>query len=137
MVLVIRKLRDSSDLSWNRLMQKAQESGSSCSAYPAFRMVNELAPGTVPDAVMGALEKNAPAAVTGVINQLIPSTCQRFETSSFDERFMWTGSFRGWCREIRHLVFPPVYVGELLWIYRLRFWRLARGKLTRRVCSNI
>jgi hypothetical protein len=136
LVLVIRKLHDERSLCWNRLMQTAQKSESSCCAYPAFYLVNELAPGIIPEAVMQALEQRAPAAVIRVIRQLTPSTCQRLEKSSFDERFMWTGSFLGWCREIRHLVFPSMILGEMAPIYRMRFWRLARGKITRRLYSN-
>jgi hypothetical protein len=136
LILVIRKLRDQKNLSWSRLMQKARESGSGCCAYPAYRLVNELAPETIPGAVIQALEQSAPAAVVRVVDQLTPSTCQRLEKSSFDERFMWTGSFCGWYREIRHLVFPPMSVGEMARIYRMRFWRLARGKVTRRLFSD-
>jgi hypothetical protein len=134
LILVIRRIRDEAGFSWERLMRKAQDSGSCYSPYPAFRLVNELASGTIPDAVVQALERKAPAAMRRVIGGLSPSTCQRLERSSFDERFMWTNSIFGWSREIRHLVWPPVSSREIARIYRMRFWRLIRRKITRRVC---
>ena len=59
------------------------------------------------------------------------ATCQRLLRCSFEERFMWTGTIGGWAREVADALLPRVSREELGRIVATRFWRLARGTVTR------
>lgn len=130
LIFVIRKLEEEQALSWGGVLQTAETAGPLGALYPAFHMVNQLAPGTIPENIAQIFERGAPTSVKRVIGQLSPATCQRLARSSFEERFMWTGTLRGFVRELTEGLVPTVSFSELGRIYRMRFWRLARGTIT-------
>lgn len=115
---------------WDRFLTLAEQTGVPGSAYPALRLVNDLVPDRVPQAVLLALERRAPPAVRRILGRLTPTNCHRVHGCSLRERFMWVRSFRGWLREISIDLFPPLGAREVLHIYKMRFWRLARGQVT-------
>ncbi len=100
--------------------------------YPALRLAEHLAPGTVPREVLDACEREVPQPVRRVIAELTPGTAQRVLRCSLEERFMWSLSpLHKLTQALRELHPPGLTFGDLPGIYRARAWRLIRGTLTR------
>ena len=134
LVLVIRKGKRDGRFSWDAFMNFREEAAALPSAYPALRVAERLCPGTIPEAVLRSAERQALAAVHRVVRRLRPASAQRVTRCSLEERFMWTTSLPRLLRQLVLEVLPTnVSLAELMWIYRMRAWRLIRGTLTRRV----
>jgi hypothetical protein len=131
LVLVSRQAREQPSNLWQDVLRIATGTGDASCVYPALRMADRFVPGTVPEAVLAALAGKAPAAVTRVLAGLGPATCQRLLRCSFKERFMWTATIGGWAREMADACLPRAPLGELRRIYATRFWRVARGSISR------
>ena len=131
LVLVLESVKRDGRLDWDAFLSLAQQTGAASSVYPALHFADALVPGRVPAEVLMALEEQAPTAVRRVVRRLTPATCQRMRRCSLEERFMWTNGLRSWVREIVTDVFPCVDPRRLLDIYAMRFWRLARGTVSR------
>ena len=131
LVFVIRQLQEADGFSWEEFGELAALTGNPGCTYPALALVNVLAPGTVPDDVVRELQGAAPATVRRVIAPLSPATCQRVTRCSFEERFMWTATLGGWTREITDWLFPAIDPSTLCKIYKMRFWRLVNGTVSR------
>jgi len=132
LVLVIRRDSGSGALAWPELVALAKKARALGSIYPAMRMCERLAPGSVPQAVLAACEADAPPAVRRFVDRLSPSSASGLGRCSIEERFMWTPSVWARAREVAHDLLPPgVSLATLASIYRMRAWRLARGTVTR------
>jgi hypothetical protein len=131
MVELVFVIRTEGRLDWDAFLALAARTGNSSCVYPALRFANAMAPGTVPASVLAMLERDAPVAVRKVIANLTPATCQPLARCSFRERFMWTATAGGWLREMGTWLLPPATRRELWGIYRMRFWRLARGTVSK------
>jgi hypothetical protein len=132
LVLAIRAGLGSSQFTWEGFAALAKRARASAMAYPALHLAERLAPGTVPGNVLSLCARQAPRAVREVIGRLAPRNAQKVLRCSLQERFMWTPSRRHMVLQIlREAVPPKTPVSNLLWIYRMRMWRLVRGTLTR------
>lgn len=129
LILVVRHVEDDAPF-WDRFLTLAERTGVMSSAYPALRIANDLVPNTVPQVVLQTLERRASRAVRSILRRLTPATCHRVHGCSLRERFMWIRSLRGWFREILLDLFPPLGAREAFNVYKMRFWRLARGQVT-------
>jgi hypothetical protein len=133
LILVIRRGAQEGRFSWDAVVDLGEETGALANAYPALCLAERLCPGTIPKAVIGSAETLAPSAVRRVVLRLRPASAQRVTRCSLEERFMWTSSPWRLLRQLVLEVLPTnVSLGELLWIYKMRMWRLVRGTLTRR-----
>lgn len=129
LIFIIRRLESDGRFTWDRVLQMAERSGVLSCIYPALCMIAKMIPGTVPDHIVGILERNAPLTVRKVMAHLEPATCQRLLRNSIKERFMWTNTKSGWTREIVQSVFPPTSLDQLGTIYARRFFMLLRGRI--------
>ena len=132
LTLVIRRDFSGRPESWEKVMSVATELGASGMAYPALRMCEELVPGTVPGEVLEAFGRQAPVAVTRVLDSISPASAHRLLRYSMRERFMWARDWNDVFRELaRDLVVPGLPLADAAKLYRTRFWLLVRGMLTR------
>ena len=106
--------------------------GALAMTYPALRLTEQLAPGTVPRDIGDLCEREVPPRVRRVIGRLAPHNAQRVLRCSLEERFMWTPSlWRRVVQMVREVHPPGLPVLALPAIYRARAWRLLHGTLTR------
>ena len=68
-------------------------------AWPALKLCEDLAPGTVPQAVLGKAARHVPPAVLRVVERLTPATAQRVDRASIAEHFMWADGAGGRARQ--------------------------------------
>ena len=132
MVMVIRSGTADGSLRWPDFVAQAERADGLGLIYPALRLCEALAPGTVPDAVIAASAAHVRAAVRRVVDPLSPADAQRVTRCSLAERFMWTGSPWRLARQIASDIVP----GRVSWrdfaaIYASRAWRVARGTISR------
>ena len=129
--LVIRKDEAAGLLAWESFTALAEQCGSLGFAYPALRLCDELAPGTIPESVLARCARHAPHGVISVLDRLSPATAQRLAGSSVAEHFMWAGD---WGARLRQLA-TDVAVSRSwrrLWpVYERRAWQLLRGRIGR------
>jgi len=128
--LVIRRDAAAQRLSWKAVIDTGRRIGALGYAYPAFRLCEELVPGTVPAPVLDACAAAAPPRVRRIVRGLTPATAQRVDRSSIAEHFMWAAGWTGLVRQIAaDLV--PARPGRGAWpIYQRRAWQLVRGRLS-------
>lgn len=127
LVLVIR--RDLPD--WDGLLDLGGRIGALGYAYPALRLCEALAPGTVPDKVIGRCAASAPPAVRQAVGRLTPASAQRVDRASVTEHFMWARGLDGKFRQLA----ADLLAGTRSWpqwfgIYEERAWRLIRGRVS-------
>jgi hypothetical protein len=131
LVLVIRKDREMAGLSWDAFLDAGGRTGALGYAFPALRLAEKLAPGTVPTRVLAHCAAHTPASVRRAVERLTPATAQRIDRASVAEHFMWAA---GWRRRALMLAADIVPSGrswpELRRIYEARVWRLIRGRVS-------
>jgi len=126
-VLMIRQDSATGRLSWDEFLELAQRTGGLGAAYPALRLSDKLAPGTVPHEVLACSAAAAPARVKNVIEKLEPATAQRVHRASIGEHFMWVAGVGGWLRQLGCDLVPE---RELWPVYQARTYRLLRGRFS-------
>jgi hypothetical protein len=132
LVLVIRHDLAEARLSWDAFIATAMRCDALGFAYPALRLCEELAPGTVPRAVFDQLAAAAPPRMLRIVNQLAPATAHRVVRSSVGEHFMWTRGWRGWVRQLAADIAPTgISWRRVTAIYEARGWRLIRRRFSR------
>lgn len=129
LVLVIRKDLAAKRLSWDEFVAVGAQAGGLGAAYPALRMANMLAPGTVPEIVLARCARAMPARARKVVERLEPSIAHRVDRASVAEHFMWVTGAGGWLRQLRSDLLPGT--ASLRRIYGARFYRLLRGRIRR------
>lgn len=132
LIFVIRRDTQEGLLRWDEFMAAAERADALGMIYPALRLCEQLAPGTIPDDVYAACVRQTPVAVQRIVDRLTPANAQRVVRCSLAERFMWTPSPTNVVRQILLELIPPGAnsFSRLLKIYQLRAWRLARRTLT-------
>lgn len=132
LVLVIRRDLSEARLSWDAFIATAAHCEALGFAYPALRLCEELAPGTVPRVVLDRLAAAAPPRVLRIVNQLAPATAHRVVRSSVGEHFMWTRGWRGWLSQLAADIAPTgISWRRVTAIYEARGWRLIRRRFSR------
>ncbi len=123
--LVIRRDAAVGSLSWDEFLAMGEDTGSLGFAYPALRLSEDLAPGTVPTAVLDRCTRRAPAAVVRIVGRLTPATAQRIDRTSMAQHFMWAVGWKGRMRQLGADLVAPASAWEK------RAWRLLRGRFSR------
>ena len=133
LVLVVRQSRQAEPGLWDDVLEIANGSEVLSFTYPAFRLSEALAPGTVPDGVQERCRAAATAAVRRVVDRLSPARAQSQGRCSLEERFMWNRSCLLTARQVLREMVPPgsSSIPALLAIYRNRVRRVAHGTVTR------
>jgi hypothetical protein len=131
-ILVIRRDAASGQLSWDEFVALAARTNGLGAAFPALRMCELLAPGTVPAAVLDKSGKALPDRARAVVDKLEPSTAHRVDRASVSEHFMWVTGIGGWFRQLTSDLAPNAASLRRAWsIYEARAYRLLRGRITR------
>ena len=130
LVQVIRRDLAAARLSWDAFLEIGARTGALGYAYPALRLADKLAPGTVPDEVLDRCGAHAPRAVRRALEQLTPATAQRIDRTSLGEHFMWAQGWQGRLRLLASDILPSVRWPEFRRIYEERAWRLIRGRVS-------
>jgi hypothetical protein len=132
LVLVVRQDIANGRLSWDEFLVVGARARALGAAYPALRMAEKLAPGTVPSAVLGIAAELAPPRARAIVEALEPATAQRIDHASIAEHFMWVSGFSGWVRQLRADLFPSAVSGRSRReIYEARIQALIRGRISR------
>jgi hypothetical protein len=134
LALVIRRDVGSGALDWRELADAAEEVGAPRFAYPALRLCEMLAPGSVPAEAMARFAARATPQMQRVLARLTPGTAQRLDRLSLGERFMWAGTAAERARRLAYALWPAPAGGTLAGlggIYAGRAWRVARGRVSR------
>jgi len=119
---------------WRELADAAERAGALRFAYPAMALCERFLPGTVPGAVLDRFTTAATPAQRRVLAWLTPSTAQRLDGLSLEERFMWASAPGERLRRLLHGAWPAPAgrsPSELWRIYAERAWRIARGRVVR------
>jgi hypothetical protein len=128
-VLVIRRDVASGQLSWDEFLTAGAQAEALGAAYPALKMSEMLAPGTVSVEVLAACAHAALRRVRKIVDQLEPSIAHRVERASVAEHFMWVAGAGGWLRQLWSDVLPNPR--SLRRVYGARLYRLLRGQIRR------
>ena len=131
LVLVIRQDLAADRLSWDAFLDLGAQTGAAGYAYPALHLAEKLAPGTVPEAVLGRCAAQAPRAVRRAVERLTPASAQRIDRNSVGEHFMWALGWKGRLRLLTADLFPAARSWpEFRRIYEARAWSLLRGTIS-------
>lgn len=124
--------RDTADgrLSWPAFIELGRSVGALAHAYPALRLCEDLAPGTVPVAVLDRCAAAAPARVLRVVGRLTPASAQRVDRSSIAEHFMWALGWTGLARQLAADIFPAMGWRGAWAVYQRRAWQVLRRRLS-------
>ena len=130
LVLVIRQDLGV-QLSWDAFLQVGARTNALGYVYPALRLAEKLAPGTIPAEVLDQCARCAPTAVRRAVERLTPATAQRIDRNSVGEHFMWAQGWQGRLRQLgSDILSPGRSWPEFRRIYEERAWRLIRGRVS-------
>lgn len=132
LVLVIRADEAAGRLDWDAFMDLLEERRATRFVYPALALAERLSPRTVPGPVLAGLEEAASPRLRRVLSRLRPSTAQRLDRLSLDERFMWAETPLDHVRRAADTLWPGSAGGSLRRlgrIYAERLYRLLRGRV--------
>jgi len=124
---------------WEGLAERFERTGLSPFGYPALKLTEDLAPGTVDRAVLALLSAAAPPPVRRLMARMTPATALQIYHRSFEGRFLWVGpgcrragAAVGWLwpRDASGARLP---LGEAFSVSALRLRRLLGGRFRRRV----
>jgi hypothetical protein len=134
LTLVLRKdMRSQED--WRALSECLRQHRAERFAYPALTLVEKLAPETVPQSLLQALKRAAPARLQRVVSPLRPATAQRLDQLAIDERFMWAETRLEHVRRFGNMLLPTGATGSLRRLARIyveRAFRLVRLRVSLR-----
>jgi histone H3/H4 len=131
LAFVVRASARQGGFDWDEFIALAHRAEAFAAAYPALRLTEQLAPGTVPDRVLDAGRAETPAAVLRVMRGLSPANAQRVLRWSLEERFMWARSAWHVVQEVaRDIVAPAASPALLFAIQKKRLFRVLRGTVT-------
>ena len=131
LVLMIRQDLEAGRLSWPAFLETGDLTGALGYAYPALALAEKLAPGLVPDEVLGHCAARAPAAVRRALARQTPWSAQRIERASVGEHFMWAEGWQGRLRRLAADLLPDdARWPEVRRLYEERAWRLIRGRVS-------
>jgi len=130
--LVIQRDLASGILQWGQFLVLAEQIEVLGFVYPALRLCENLAPGTIAQPVLDRCARAAPSGVVRVVSRLTPATAQRIDRNSLSEYLMWTRGWRDVARLIGRDLIPTTSSWKAFWsIYDRRLWRVLRGKISR------
>lgn len=129
LVLMIRKDQATGELDWHAFRALLARHDAARFVYPAFAMVERLAPDTVEPATFRVLESAATPVMRRVIGARSPGQAWRLDTLSLDEKFMWCATPLEHVRRAVHMAILPSsgrWARRLAEKYVERVFRIAR-----------
>lgn len=130
LALLLRRDAASGALDWREMDALLANRAAHRFTYPAFALVERLAPGTVDPWFLARIEAFASDRMKRVLERMTPATAQRLDELSLDERFLWTeGSFEV-VRRMLHLFRPPRDGRSFARHWTDRLTRLVRGRVS-------
>jgi hypothetical protein len=133
LALVLRAdMRTAAD--WEDFAELLRQLDAERFAFPALALVDRLAPGLIPPALLVRVRQAAPRRLCAVIDGLRPAAAQRIDGLALDERFMWAATPVEHLRRLGNMLVPTGTgpVRRLGRIYADRVFRIARGRVSLR-----
>ena len=128
--LVIAKDEKCGELDWNRFLALCRKLQALAVVWPALKLTEDLARGTVPEYVLRECSDAAPSRVRAIVNSLTPATAHRVGHTSIREHFMWAAGVRQIMRQLAADLIPGSSWQDIRRIYTRRVWQVARGSIT-------
>ena len=128
---VIRKDQARGQLDWDRFLDSCRQVRALGAVWPALKLTEDLASGTVPNGVLRECSAAAPTRLREVVTALTPATAQRIGGTSIREHFMWTSGARQVLRQLGADLLPGRSWKDIRSAYTRRFWQVARGSISR------
>lgn len=131
LVLMLRRDFGQNSAAWGDLLALADRSHAHAFFYPAFELVERLAPGTLRPEFRQQLSLHTHDRLVRVIGSLRPATANRIEQSSVDETLLWANGPWQVVRRLLDMIWPiraSRSSRAIRRIYRERFFRLLRGR---------
>lgn len=130
-VFVIRRDREAGHLDWAAVEELLARTGTLRFAYPAFALVEQLAPGTIDPRVLDRARRASTRRACEITNGFTPTSPILSHHVSIKERLMWAKGPRQTVRRLLTMVKP---VEKQPWpvalrVYRQRITRVLAGKL--------
>jgi hypothetical protein len=132
LVLVIRTDHAAGRLDWAAVEEELARMGVARFAWPALALVEQLAPGTIPQRVLSGTRGASTGLARRVVAQLTPATPLLQERVSLAERLMWAAGPWQLLRRMALMVAPPsgLSLSSLADVYRGRLRRLLTGRVS-------
>ena len=138
LALLLRRDSAAGDLDWRELDAMLSDRTAHRFTYPAFSLVERLAPGTIDPWFYERLDGFASKRMKNVLERMSPATAQRLDELSLDERFLWAEGSVEILRRTLHLFRPPSDGRSMVRHWTDRITRLARGRVSiRRDDTNL
>ena len=132
LVEVIRRDVAAGTLRWPALRERLDERGITPLTYPAFALVERLAPGVVPLAVRQAITAAASPRLRRAVARSDPGRALHAWTIASSSLFLWANGPRDMLLDVAHRLWPPDQDGYTLRgfarTYRRRVTRLFAGR---------
>jgi hypothetical protein len=135
LVLMIRRDLGDGSLDWSEFRSCLGERDAGRFVYPAFALVERLAPGTVDAETLKMTESAATAPMRRVLARLEPADAQRLDGFSLEEKFMWCATPGDHARRFFHMLLPAPAGRSVRWLARKyweRWYRAVRRTITLR-----
>ncbi|HEY7898028.1 MAG TPA: nucleotidyltransferase family protein [Gemmatimonadaceae bacterium] len=133
--LIIRRDTASGKLDWGGVTDFLERTRATRYAYPAFALVEQLAPGTIDPTVLALTRKRSTRIARVVVAELTPATPILHDHVSLAERLMWEPGVIGIVRRLLEMLVPSH--GESfrqdVAVYVSRFRRLLTGRVSWRI----
>jgi hypothetical protein len=135
---MIRRDESSGVLDWSAVEELLERTGATRFAYPAFTLVEQLAPGTIKPSILTHLARRSTRIARAVVRELTPATPILNERTSIAERLMWEPGILGLIRRVLEMFLPApgVSLQDVITIYRSRAHKLFGGRVSWRFDSR-
>jgi hypothetical protein len=131
LALVIRRERAQGALDWSVVEGLVDRVGAQRFVYPAFALVQQLAPGTVDEGMLARLRQASTRVGRHVVDQLTPASPILEERVSLSRRLMFASGPVEFLRRLALMVAPvPGSVRTNLQVYHSRLRRLLTARVT-------
>ena len=129
--LVIERDEARRELDWDAFTRLCRQLNALGAVWPALKLVENLASGTVPQGVLHECSAAAPGRLRAVVEALTPATAQRVGGTSIEEHFMWSNEPWDVLRQLAADLLPGRSWHDVRAVYARRFWQVARAAIRR------
>ncbi|MEO7454760.1 MAG: nucleotidyltransferase family protein [Gemmatimonadaceae bacterium] len=131
-IQVIRIETDAGALAWDDVFDRLCSARAMRFVYPAFSLVEQLAPGTIDARIMNASLKDSTWFAKHTVSRLVPGG-GRIDDRGLMRQFMWTSGSAALARRLSHRFSPANTIpGDARPGWRAHLRRLASGALSLR-----
>lgn len=130
-VFVIRRDQDEGRLDWTEISELLARTGTLRFAYPAFALVERLAPGTIEPRILDLTRRASTRRARELTDGFTPTSPILSRHVSIKERLMWADGPRQTARRLLTMVKPIEHQPwpMVLRVYRQRITRVLAGRL--------